>query len=684
MDDCVNEKSEALSDDCSPVTWPSEYDYYNTEIYGLLPSSQAGQSELSPHGPEGHSPLRNLTVCLQRKREIRDRRKMHIQNINVWESWKQRQSIKGRRARAQMRGVLKSLLPWQHMLHTIEGRFGVGLKAYFVFLRYLVYLNMFNCVLVWAFILGPTLYYGRSNNSEALVFGGNDSFLDFFLGSGFLARSPLYFDYYTRGTLDSPCVNTPQLYVAGILSILLISLIMAVRRTAVGYKHKWMLGRQYRMNVSFRIFCGWDFNIQEPDPAQRKHSFIRNGLKLLLQEQNFHFSITQRTLGRRVCIHFLRSILNIIVLSLLAGSFYLIYIAIEISKAQELKDQRWFVSVPFQYLPPITITSVNLVLPYIFRKIAAFEEYSSTNQVNITLVRSIILKLTSLGIYLYFVIIGTPQQHRENHFGQEMYRLCVFSFLTTICQAFLLSFPQKLLVEKYPSSCLARMLGEQSFEIPFHVLDLVYGQTVSWVGMYFCPLLPLISAFTLMVTIYIKKFTVLRCCVAEQRLFRASNSSVLFHFMLLLGVLMAATTLSFNFYLQESSNNVTPSPPSRGPFRTGETLLSVAAVCVDSLPIHAQTAVYYLSSQAFALPLLLTEFVILTWFVSLGRNNRRAIESLKNVLALSSSDKRFLVIKNMTMLKEERTRPRNRSKSKTSEANFDQTLQSGERLKIKK
>lgn len=47
------------------------------------------------------------------------------------------------------------------------------------------------------------------------------------------------------------------------------------------------------------------------------------------------------------------------------------------------------------------------------------------------------------------------------------------------------------------------------------------------------------------------QFTVLRCCLPEQRMFRASNSSVLFHFMSLLGLTMAAVTLGFNFYLEE-------------------------------------------------------------------------------------------------------------------------------------
>lgn len=47
------------------------------------------------------------------------------------------------------------------------------------------------------------------------------------------------------------------------------------------------------------------------------------------------------------------------------------------------------------------------------------------------------------------------------------------------------------------------------------------------------------------------QFTVMRCCVAEQRIFRGSNSSVLFHVMLLLGLLMAGVTLGLHFHLQE-------------------------------------------------------------------------------------------------------------------------------------
>lgn len=130
---------------------------------------------------------------------IRDRRKMQISNIGFWESWRRSQSINRKRVWVQMGGALSGLLPWQHTLHAIEGkkgleysiktyfvvlhcivltrlenrnphlsvpgRFGVGVKAYFVFLRYLVYLNLLHCALIWGLILGPTTFYGRSNST---------------------------------------------------------------------------------------------------------------------------------------------------------------------------------------------------------------------------------------------------------------------------------------------------------------------------------------------------------------------------------------------------------------------------------------------------------------------------------------------------------------------------------------
>lgn len=78
------------------------------------------------------------------------------------------------------------------------------MKAYFLFLRYLIYLNLLHSALIGAFILGPTIFYCRKTGESisrgelptrskrasellcAVLSGsceGNHTSLDFLLGS---------------------------------------------------------------------------------------------------------------------------------------------------------------------------------------------------------------------------------------------------------------------------------------------------------------------------------------------------------------------------------------------------------------------------------------------------------------------------------------------------------------------
>ncbi|CAL8330414.1 unnamed protein product [Lota lota] len=663
MDDRKDVKfTRFLSDGSTCSTTPKDTSlYYPNENVDQLPSTQAPEvpwpQEPSSGDPEeawgagalpvGHwsgrhadkqstLPVRELAKTIQEKRAVRDTRNRQPCSLGVWESWGPAQIIHSKRlGRWTGWEVLSSLLLWRHSLHTIESRFGVSIKAYFIFLRYLVYLNLLHSVFILAFILGPTVVYGRGSNNDFLRFDEKDSPFDFFLGTGFLERSPVFYGFYTHSSLSYPCLNTPILYFTGILTILTLSLIMLVRRMAIGYKHSWFLGKRHSVNISFKVFCGWDFTIHDPDAAALQHGFIRNDLKLNLEEQNFHLREAQRTLTQRVVLYVLRVTLNLFVLSLLGGAFTLISFVTRMSNWITIDITKFWLNL-LQYLPAITMALVNLILPHIFHKISSLEDYSLATQVNVTLMRSIFLKLASLGIFLFFIFRTNRQECWENQFGREMYKLVMFDFITTICSTLLLDFPAKLLKERYPSCWLARLSGKPRFLIPFNVLNLVYNQTVLWAGVYYCPLLPFLGIVKLVTLFYFKKFKVLQCCVPEQRMFRASSSSVLFHFMLLLGLFMAAGTLGLDLMSSRTS--------SCGPSNGGASVLNVTGVCVDSLPRPAQKTFDYLASGAFAVPLIMAEILILTFFAILRRANRRAIDRLKNLLVMCSSDNRFLVL----------------------------------------
>lgn len=240
-------------------------------------------------------------------------------------------------------------------------------------------------------------------------------------------------------------------------------------------------------------------------------------------------------------------------------------------------------------------------------------------------------------------------QCKENAFGKEMYKLTIFNLVECFFNAFCVAYPRMLLVKKFSSSKLMQLLGKKQFEISFNVLDLVNSQTVTWVGVFYCPLLPAINTVRLLLLFYVKKFTVVRCCVPPQRMFRTASSSVLFHFMLLLGLFMAVVTLVVNINRFD--------PAGCGPFEGNGNVLNVTRECINTLPDPVKTTLSYISSEAFAFALILAEVVILTSYVSRRRANRKAIERLKDMLVMCSSDKRFLVKQHSTIMRRQQ-RPR--------------------------
>lgn len=52
---------------------------------------------------------------------------------------------------------------------------------------------------------------------------------------------------------------------------------------------------------------------------------------------------------------------------------------------------------------------------------------------------------------------------------------------------------------------LVKWLGQQEFSIPQNVLEIVYGQTICWIGTFFCPLMPAINTIKCFLVFYIKK-----------------------------------------------------------------------------------------------------------------------------------------------------------------------------------
>ncbi|TFJ97302.1 C-type lectin domain family 12 member B-like [Platysternon megacephalum] len=212
-----------------------------------------------------------------------------------------------------------------------------------------------------------------------------------------------------------------------------------------------------------------------------------------------------------------------------------------------------------------------------------------------------LLVLALLGAAFYCV-------YRATDVGREMYKLLVFDLLVVLLVLLLVEFPRKLLVTHGPAP-LARLWGQQEFLVPPNVLDLVYGQTVCWVGAAFSPLLPLLNT---------------------------ANSSFFFLLVLLLGLAIAWVPLLYSVFVLQPSQ-------ACGPFRGEPTMWSTLWAAIDTLPHVAREFLQFVGSLAFAVPLFLLLCILMFYLMALAHSYSRLVKELKGQLRLEGRDKVFLV-----------------------------------------
>ena len=284
------------------------------------------------------------------------------------------------------------------------------------------------------------------------------------------------------------------------------------------------------------------------------------------------------------------------VLLILAGSGYVIYWTTNFSQTYNFTD--WPSEEPFEkfkdvlvlvveFLPSIVITALNFAVPVAFHAFVRAEKYSATFEIKLTLVRTVFLRLASLLVLILTLYhsLKTSTIHSEcyqssevvnsmcweTHVGQQLYRLCVFDTVITLVSTLLVKFPLTLLLRRSisPSSRI-RFMGYPKFDLVRNTLDLAYSQSICWMGMFYCPALPLITTLKCVVIFYVKYFSLLVYSLPPSRLYGASSSTSLFMNVLLVSFVSCVLPLGYHI-------TSLPPSPSCGPFRTHSTVWSVVA-----------------------------------------------------------------------------------------------------------
>uniref|UniRef100_A0A2K6LFM1 Transmembrane channel-like protein n=1 Tax=Rhinopithecus bieti TaxID=61621 RepID=A0A2K6LFM1_RHIBE len=371
-----------------------------------------------------------------------------------------------RRSKNSLSEILNSISLWQKTLKIIGGKFGTSVLSYFNFLRWLLKFNIFSFIVNFSFIIIPQFAVAEKNT---LQFTGLELF------TGVMAK------YFRDNFIN------PHIYSGGITKL---------------------------------IFC-WDFTVTHEKAVKLKQknlsTEIRENLSELRQE---NAKLTFKQQLTRFSAYVMAWVVSTgVAIACCAAVYYLAEYNLEFLKTHSNPGA--------VLLLPFVVSCINLAVPCIYSMFRLVERYEMPrHEVYILLIRNIFLKISIIGILCYYWLNNVAlsgEECWETLIGQDIYRLLLMDFVFSLADSFLGEFLRRIIGMQLITS-----LGLPEFDIARNVLELIYAQTLVWIGIFFCPLLPLIQMIMLFIMFYAKNISLMMNFQPPSKAWRASQMMTFF------------------------------------------------------------------------------------------------------------------------------------------------------------
>ncbi|GAB0197564.1 transmembrane channel-like protein 6 [Grus japonensis] len=554
--------------------------------------------------------------------------------------------------------VLPAAQPWHYALKQIGGRFGSSVLSYFLFLKTLLMFNISFLILLVFVVALQAAYPPASANPQP--FTG----LELLTGAGYFTHSLLYYGYYSNITLNDPCdsspnssmcplaapplpYNMPLAYMFSIGVTFLITCILLVYSVSRSFRESYRVGSSMG-DLAVKVFCTWDFKVIQRRSVKLQCENICTQLKELLAEQRSRstsLSLCQR-LGRTAVLLLGWALsLSTVLGCVLAVHYFAEYMHVvqEDHRAQGSSKQQ---QEAILLVLPFVVSLLNVLMSHLYNLLAMWEKQESpVVQVYVAICRNLILKMVILGLLCYQWLsrrlICSTEECWETCVGQDLYRFVVMDFIFTLLDTLFGELVWRLIMEK-------RLKRKQrpEFDIARNVLELIYGQTLTWLGVLFAPLLPAVQMLKLLLLFYVKKTSLMHNCQSPSKPWQASRMSTVFITLLCFPFFLGAAV--FLFYTIWS---VRPSETC-GPFQGLETIYESGKTWVQVLEKSNPNITWFawvhqhLVENTFLLFFMSGVLLAMIYFnIQVVRGQRRIIRLLKEQIANEGEDKIFLIQK---------------------------------------
>ncbi|EHH58381.1 hypothetical protein EGM_08216 [Macaca fascicularis] len=429
---------------------------------------------------------------------------------------------------------LQALTPWRYALKRIGGQFGSSVLSYFLFLKTLLAFNALLQLLLVAFIVGPQVAFPPALPGPAPICTG----LELLTGAGCFTHTVMFYGHYSNATLNQPCgspldgsqctpragglpYNMPLAYLYTVGAGFFITCITLVYSMAHSFGESYRVGSTSGIHA-ITVFCSWDYKVTQKRASRLQQDNIRTRLKELLAEWQLRQS------PRSVCGRLRQAAALGLAWLLCLGTALGCAVAIHVFSEFLIQSPEAAGQEAALLVLPLVVGLLNLGAPYLCRVLAALEPHDSpVLEVYVAICRNLILKLAILGTLCYHWlgrrVAVLQDQCWEDFVGQELYRFLVMDFVLMLLDTLFGELVWRIISEKK-----LKRRRKPEFDIARNVLELIYGQTLTWLGVLFSPLLPAVQIIKLLLVFYVKKTSLLANCQAPRRPWLASHMSTIF------------------------------------------------------------------------------------------------------------------------------------------------------------
>ncbi|XP_076457549.1 transmembrane channel-like protein 1 [Babylonia areolata] len=308
------------------------------------------------------------------------------------------------------------ITPWEMKIKRIESHFGSVVTSYFIFLRWLLWINLWLTVGQCCFVIVPETLVGQDYGATMRkTIPENEEHTAYDLktiwnAAGVMRYSPLFYGYYGNEPTIGSGYRLPLAYLVTTLVSFAYSFIVVLKKMASNSRQSRMSNKDEQFTFAWKLFSDWDYMVGNPETATTKHASIVTTMKEAIVEEQ-----EKKQEENKYLLIFLRVLANVLIVILLAASTYVIYLFVERSRELELKklaNPDYQADFWSENELTIIVTMITTLFPNVLDLISLMEKYHPRTALRLMLARIFVLNLINL--YTLFIALYYKQEDLQN------------------------------------------------------------------------------------------------------------------------------------------------------------------------------------------------------------------------------------------------------------------------------